>query len=61
VSLCVTKKTTRANNFEVLSIGAGLQARMLGGSVDVAVVNSVWLNCVRHELESTLSGTEMHL
>jgi MFS family permease len=44
---------------QYLSVGAGFQARMLGGSVGVAVVNSVWVNKVRHELGLILSEPEV--
>lgn len=41
-----------------LAIGAGVQARMLGGSVGMAVVNSVWVNYVRRHLGSVLTKAE---
>lgn len=42
-----------------LAIGAGVQARMLGGSVGIAVVNSVWVNYVRRHLESILTEADI--
>ncbi|KAK2603645.1 hypothetical protein QQS21_004226, partial [Conoideocrella luteorostrata] len=44
---------------QYLAIGAGVQARMIGGSVGIAVVNSVWVNYVRHHLASTLTKTDI--
>ncbi|KAK4206793.1 major facilitator superfamily domain-containing protein [Rhypophila decipiens] len=43
---------------QYLAIGAGVQARMLGGSVGIAVVNSVWVNYVRGRLVSVLTEDE---
>ncbi|KAI0875736.1 major facilitator superfamily domain-containing protein [Hypoxylon argillaceum] len=42
-----------------LAIGAGVQARMLGGSVGIPVVNSVWINYVRQHLASMLTETDI--
>lgn len=42
-----------------LAIGAGVQARMLGGSVGIAVVNSVWVNYVRRHLRSILAESDI--
>lgn len=42
-----------------LAIGAGVQARMLGGSVGIAVVNSVWVNYVRQHLGSILTKADI--
>ncbi len=50
-----TTPLTRAD----LAIGAGVQARMLGGSVGIAVVNSVWVNYVRRHLESMLAQADI--
>ncbi|KAF2015122.1 MFS general substrate transporter [Aaosphaeria arxii CBS 175.79] len=44
---------------QYLAIGAGQQARMLGGSVGIAVVNSVWVNYVRSHLGSVLAKAEI--
>ncbi|KAI9643651.1 hypothetical protein NHQ30_008273 [Ciborinia camelliae] len=44
-----------------LALGLGLQARMLGGAVGLAIVNSVWLNYVRSHLTSVLSGRQIAL
>ncbi|KAK4160346.1 putative efflux pump antibiotic resistance protein [Cladorrhinum sp. PSN259] len=43
---------------QYLAIGAGVQARMLGGSVGMAVVNSVWVNYVRQHLKSKLAEAD---
>ncbi|KAK3687941.1 major facilitator superfamily domain-containing protein [Podospora appendiculata] len=53
VPLSINKKE------QYLAIGAGVQARMLGGSVGIAVVNSVWVNYVRRQLESTLAAGDI--
>ncbi|KAI0543493.1 major facilitator superfamily domain-containing protein [Xylaria curta] len=44
---------------QYLAIGAGVQARMLGGSVGIAVVNSVWINYVRQHLASMLTEADI--
>ncbi|XDG05888.1 hypothetical protein ABKA04_005503 [Annulohypoxylon sp. FPYF3050] len=44
---------------QYLAIGAGVQARMLGGSVGIAVVNSVWVNYVRRHLRSILAESDI--
>ncbi|KAI0899079.1 major facilitator superfamily domain-containing protein [Annulohypoxylon nitens] len=44
---------------QYLAIGAGVQARMLGGSVGIAVVNSVWINYVRRHLRSILAESDI--
>ncbi|KAH8879537.1 MFS general substrate transporter [Thozetella sp. PMI_491] len=44
---------------QYLGVGAGVQARMLGGSIGVAVVNSVWINYVRTHLASRLPAAEI--
>ncbi|KAI6082295.1 major facilitator superfamily domain-containing protein [Hypoxylon rubiginosum] len=44
---------------QYLAIAAGIQARMLGGSVGIAVVNSVWVNYVRRHLGSILTEAEI--
>lgn len=45
---------------QYLAIGAGVQARMLGGSVGIAVVNSIWVNYVRVHLKSMLTEAEVN-
>ncbi|KAH8199963.1 hypothetical protein TruAng_005844 [Truncatella angustata] len=42
-----------------LAVGLALQARMLGGAVGIAVVNSVWVNYVRSHLASAMSTAEI--
>lgn len=42
-----------------LALGLGLQARMFGGAVGIAVVNSIWLNYTQSHLASVLSASQI--
>lgn len=44
-----------------LALGLGLQTRMLGGAIGIAIANSVWVNYVRSHLASKLSTPEIDL
>ncbi|KAI0805328.1 major facilitator superfamily domain-containing protein [Xylaria sp. FL0064] len=46
-------------NEQYLAISAGVQARMLGGSVGIAVVNSIWVSYVRQHLASVLPESDI--